>query len=571
MVQNEDPILRIVVGPEDTLADLLRRVREHRGRPVYLTVPGSSPLFLTASEFRALRETVRSHGVNFTLISDDPQRRDFANLFNLAAARDEPQGWPAAEVSPGTPAADPALGPPSRQRRPLGSRATGDPSPESSPVSAPAQGWASSWPQRQENDAPAAGWPQRADTVAQIDAGEAASQFPLAVVIPEPVTPKKRRRWPWVTALVLLIVAGLAAAGLFVPSATITITSAHTPITTSVVFAVTAPGTINQPSDTAAFTVSGTRQQTTVTVSATVPATGQQSVPGDPSTGTVAFANPAEQAVTLPAGTQLTSDQALVFTLTTDVAVPAATNAGSGMATGTVTATTGGTAGNLPQGALSGRLDNGIYFNNRDAALTGGTDLTQPVVTDADIANATGQLDTLLPEQASTALSDAAGSPVQVVPGSISHPAFSPTSDVPSGTQAAQVTASATTNVTLLTYDAAAVEDQLESTALSLATTAAGGTFDEDSIEIGAPTAVEGDPTGGLVEVPVTVDRLTDLDDAQIDQLRDDVATKSIDEATGIVAAAVPNAESVAIEIEPDWWPGDRLPVMSDRIDVVVQ
>jgi hypothetical protein len=392
------------------------------------------------------------------------------------------------------------------------------------------------------------------------------------VIEPDVVPAKKRRRrWPWVPLLVLLLVAGLAAAGLFVPSATITIVSARTPITTSVVFAVTAPGTINQPSDAAAFNVSGTRQQTTVTVSATVPATGQQSAPGNPATGSVTFANPSNQAVTLPAGTQLTSDQGLIFALGADVAVPAATNAGSGMATGTVIAATGGTAGNLAQGALSGRLDNGVYFNNRDAALTGGTDLTQPVVTDADIANATSQLDTVLPEQASAALSASAGSAVQVVPGSINHPAFSPTSDVPSGTQAAQVTVSATTNVTMLTYDADEAKGQVISTALSLATTAVGGSFDQNSVQIGDPTNVQGDPTGGLVEVPVTVDRLTDLDDAQIKQIRDDVVTKSIDDATKIVTSLVQNAESVAIEIKPGWWPGDRLPVISDRIDVVVQ
>ena len=41
----------------DALGDLLARVRTHGGRPVYLTVPAQSPLFLTASEFRALRET----------------------------------------------------------------------------------------------------------------------------------------------------------------------------------------------------------------------------------------------------------------------------------------------------------------------------------------------------------------------------------------------------------------------------------------------------------------------------------------------------------------------------------
>jgi hypothetical protein len=345
------------------------------------------------------------------------------------------------------------------------------------------------------------------------------------------------------------------------------------PVTTSVVFAVTAPGGISQPGDNsnAAFTVPGTRQQTTVTVSATVPATGQQSVPGDAASGNVTFANPSNQAVTIPAGTQITSDQGPAFTLTADVSVPAATSAGSGMATGAITAVQGGSAGNLPQGTLSGRLDSGIYFNNRDGGLSGGTDLTQPVVTDADIANATAQLETALPEQAAAAISSASGSAQQVVPGSVSAPQLNPSSDVPSGAQAAQVTVSATTTVTLLTYDAGSARDQIASTALSLATTATGGTYDRDSIQIGDPTTVTGAPTGGLVEVPVTLDRLAELDQSQIDALRDDMVTKSTGEAEEIARERVADVESVSIEIDPGWWPGDRLPVLSDRIDVVLK
>jgi hypothetical protein len=569
MVQNEDPILRITVNPADSLADLLRRIREHRGRPVFLTIPTESPLFLTASEFRALRETVRSHGVNFTLISEDAQRRDYANLFNLTSVTDEPEGWPGADTAPGTPAAptDPALGP-QRPRRPLGSTVTGE---RGSDAPASTGSWSSSWPSQQQPAAgSASGWPQRREEPTAV-LPTASMETALAVIPPEPEAPKKRRRrWPWITLLVLLLVAGLAAAGVFVPSATVTITGARTPITTSVVFGVTSPGTIGSASGDVAFTVPGTRQQTTVTVSATVPATGQQNAPGEPASGAIAFANPGDQAVTIAAGTQIVSDQGLAFTLVSDVSVPAATGSTSGTANGTVTATTGGAAGNLAQGALSGQLDSGVYFSNRDGALAGGTDITLPVVTDEDIANATAQLDTLLPEQASQALTNAAGSPIAVVPDSIGAHSFQTTSDVPAGTQTAQVTVTGTTSVTMLTYDPVAAEEQIENAALSLATTAAPGSFDENSIQIGNPLPTEDDSAGALVEVPVTVDRLLDFGQAQLDQLRDDIATKSEDEA-GTIIAGVDGVESYEIAIEPSWWPGDRLPVYADRIDVVVK
>jgi hypothetical protein len=569
MVQNEDPILRITVNPADSLAELLPRIREHRGRPVYLTIPTQSPLFLTASEFRALRETVRSHGVNFTLISEDAQRRDYADLFNLTSVIEEPEGWPDADSTPGTPATptDPALGS-QRPRRPLGSIVNGE-----RRIDAPAStgSWGASWPSQAPPVAAASsGWPQRREESAP-ELPATSTETALAVIPPEPVPAKKRRRrWPWVTLLVLLLIVGLGAAGVFVPSATVTITGARTPITTSVVFGVTSPGTIGFGFSDVAFTVPGTRQQTTVTVSATVPATGQQSAPGEPASGGIAFANPGDQAVTIPAGTQIVNDQGVAFTLVSDVAVPAATASASGTANGTVTAVAGGTTGNLAQGALSGLLDSGVYFSNRDAALAGGTDINLPVVTDEDIANATAQLETLLPEQASQALTDAAGTPIAVVPDSIGTHSFQTTSDVPAGTQTAQVTVSGTTSVTMLTYDPVVAEAQIKEEALLLATTAAPGTFDEDSIQIGSPLPTEGDATGGLVEVPVTVDRLLDLDDDQIEALKEDIAMRRESEAETIVSE-VDGVESIDIVIEPSWWPGGRMPVTPDRIDVVVQ
>ncbi len=157
-----------------------------------------------------------------------------------------------------------------------------------------------------------------------------------------------------------------------------------------------------------------------------------------------------------------------------------------------------------------------------------------------------------------------------MVPDSVNHLALNPTSDVPAGTQAEQVTVSATTNATLLTYDPEAARAQIEERAVDLANAAAPGSYDRASIQIGTPVPSTGDATGGQVEVPVTLDRLIDLDQQAIDRLRDDIVTKSTDEA-GKTIASVEGVESYTIEIEPDWWPGDRLPVLSDRIKVVVK
>ena len=114
---DENRYIRIAVEPMDALPDVLTKVRTHGGRPVFLSIPPASPLFLTASEFRALRETVRASNTNLVVVSEDRQRQDFARLFNLIPAADEAEAiaWidgQSAQKPSSSQAIDPALGPP---------------------------------------------------------------------------------------------------------------------------------------------------------------------------------------------------------------------------------------------------------------------------------------------------------------------------------------------------------------------------------------------------------------------------------------------------------------------------
>ena len=462
MVQSEDPIYRITTVPTESLADLLQRVRQHSGRPVFLTVPMESPLFLTASEFRALRETVRSNGINFTLISDDPHRRDFAQLFNLDATSEAPTHWPtsapAAQQPPKAPlSADPLETP--RQRPPLGSRMNADADPMASAPPATGVGWGrEAAPTGSPADDSQFSWPSKLTQGPNFGAPPTAA----LATIPEP-PPKKRRKWPWLTAIVLLLIVGLIASAVFVPKATITLHRATTPLTTTVVFAVTPPDA--QPAAGAAFSVPGTWQQANVTAEVTVPATGQQNVPDKIASGSVDFANPTNKPVSLPAGTELTSDGGIVFKLTEDVTVPPAAGLKSGTETGSIEAAVGGSNGNLGQGALSGKLPQGVYFSNRNGALAGGTDLSAVVVSDNDIQTALSQLEAAIPEQTAKVISAATGQNVAVVPASVEHAALSPVASVPAGTVADQVTVTVATVVNALTYDPSVAQPQIVSTA----------------------------------------------------------------------------------------------------------
>jgi len=571
MAQPEDPIYRITVQPMDALGDLLARVRAHGGRPVYLTVPAHSPLFLTASEFRALRETVRANGINLTLISDDPHRRDYAQLFNLIAVEQEPGGTvsfttppPAQPAAPPQQPIDPALGP-VRQRRTLGSRVAR----EGIGNEPGADAWnAGGWPAR-STPASGAGQPTQLLPTGVPPVSPSA----LVPVVDEIEPPRKRRRWPWLVSLVLLLVIALAAAGLLVPQATVTLTRQRTPLTAEVTFAVSDPDTGAAP-DGAAFTIPGTRQQANVTVSVTLPATGSQNVSGQPATGALTFANPTTAPVTLPAGTEITSDGGIVFTLDSEVTVPAATGDVSGNATGQVTSVEGGAAANLRQGALSGRLEQGVYFSNREAPLTGGTDRTVRVVSEADIANAAARIEEALPGQLATTLSASSGQAVGVAPGTVEHPPLSVTTDVAAGAQAEQFTATAITDASALTFAESEANPQLADAALAQISVPAGMTLDPQSATIAGPAQpVEGDSTGTLVRLPVSVPQVGELDTAAIDGLDDDLAGKSREDAERI-AGAIEGVEDVTITVTPDWLPKqvrDRMPFLPQRIEIKTQ
>jgi hypothetical protein len=369
------------------------------------------------------------------------------------------------------------------------------------------------------------------------------------------------------TAIVLLLIAGLVAAAVFVPKATVTLHRETTPLTTTVVFAVTPPDA--QPASGAAFSIPGTWQQANVTAEVTVPATGQQNVPDKIASGSVDFANPTNQPVTLPAGTEITSDGGIVFKLTEDVTVPPAAGLKSGSETGSIEAAVGGSNGNLGQGALSGKLPQGVYFSNRNGALAGGTDLSAVVVSDNDIQIALSQLEAAIPEQTAKTISAATGQNVAVVPASVEHAALAPVASVQAGTVADQVTVTVATVVNALTYDPSVAQPQIVSTAEQALVPASGTELDTSSMQIGEAKAVDGDTTRTLVSVDVPVNQVPIIDQNAIDNLKDDVKGKSVDEARN-TANEIAGIESSDVEIEPSWLP-DRLPILPRRIEVNLQ
>lgn len=99
---SERPLL-LAVAEDDALDDVLARLRDAAGRSVLLAIPDNSALFLTASEFRAIKEVADRGRVAVSLRTGDPLRLQLARLLGVDAAP-PPAPAPPAPPPPPTPA-----------------------------------------------------------------------------------------------------------------------------------------------------------------------------------------------------------------------------------------------------------------------------------------------------------------------------------------------------------------------------------------------------------------------------------------------------------------------------------
>ncbi len=83
------PTVVIVAGISDSIADVLGRFPAFPGHEVRLTITPGSALFLTAAEFRALKEASDRAGIVTTVETEDPLRRQLSLMFGLKLAPHE--------------------------------------------------------------------------------------------------------------------------------------------------------------------------------------------------------------------------------------------------------------------------------------------------------------------------------------------------------------------------------------------------------------------------------------------------------------------------------------------------
>jgi hypothetical protein len=362
---------------------------------------------------------------------------------------------------------------------------------------------------------------------------------------------RARTRPGTVIGIVLASAALLAVAALLsvvLRTAEIVVTTPRQPVSKTISVGYSADGSLVPG---AQMTLPASMTEFTVPYVTTRPATGTLENSGGTAAGMLQLRNITEEAVELPTGTRFESSTGLTFVSTEAVTVPSAESDEPGAATVGVTAEQSGAAGNIPAGVFTGAYADapGIYFSNRDAAFSGGSDVTILVVTDDDLANAR--------ELAVSELSNLAAS-WQLPDGRVVIPSTvepvgdaSVETDHVTGDQVESFTISGQASFQALTIDPNDLPDGIEAQIRNelAGNVPAGFILTDDPLKFGAPQ--EGPPGSGMITVNASVDSYQALTGDLLEQIRSAATGKDPDAAAESLAA-IPGITVESISVTPN-------------------
>ena len=511
-----DSTIRIAVGPHDAVPEVLARLRAGRAASAIVTIPVASSLFLTASEFRALKATAEQSRRILTIETDDRLRKQLAEMFSL----------PVVELTDGP--------------RPVADK-TSFVNLESG------RGVLDSFdePQSDSNARPRPKRSRPKGAARRFGPGKVAAIAGGAIAA--------------------LVVVALVAAYLL-QTVTIEITTKRTPVSTDVTFAVVEPGSASpNGSD---FTIEGARLSFDVPFTGTIPATGHARTGGAVATGTLELRNMSKAVVTIPSGTSFTAFDGVSYFFTADVTVPAFDKSSKtpGRAEGNVSASAGGADGDKAAGMLTGRLDSGIYYSNRGNLVAGGSDSAKQGVAQADLDRLVAQASAQIPELAKTMK---IGGGRAVLPGSIKPSSdLTYTTDHAVGDEAASITINAKMTVTALAYSESDFQTRAATTVQSAlnAKVPAGYELLPDSLSFGDAVQLNDQGASGQFKVTATEQARATIDAARAKQIAGMIAGKSVGDATDFLGT-LPEVERVSISSSPRFLP-TRIPGSAGKITV---
>jgi len=573
---NASSPIRIPLEPHDSLPELMGRIREAKGRTAILEIPDHSPILLTATEFRTLKEIAEQNGVTLKLQTEDRLRIQLASMFGLMKSdrpaadaetwRPEPTAlgstrafgtWRSRDVDLATrprKAIDAASMPPtaagtgSRRRRRLGevteSTGPGD--------SGDTRGGRISLPvSNAGND------------------GDLDVEIGTLDYLDDNHRPSARLMGQIVAVLLVLLLAAGGAGWYYMPQVTLAATLKETPVSTEFIYVVAAPGAAKPPD--ASFNLPAEQASATVPFAISQPATGKSATPDQTASGSVTLRNPTSSKVKVPSGTKLASHGGVGYVTTKDVEVDAAKSDGAepGETTVDIRAEKGGTAGNQQTGYLTGKIDDlGIYFSNRTSAVEGGTDIEVTVVSADDIKEVEDALASRLPQAAARGWQGTLTNGQAIVEQSVTpgKPTFKV--DQKAGAKSDTVTLSGTVDVTGLIFNQGDVDTKSRETATqSLAPLLpAGYALQPSTIAFGKPKVIAEAADAVQFQVTATGMGQAIFDQAAQDRLKKDLAGKSWSEAESRVSSIDAFATS-ELGRSPGWWPM-RLPHAESRVKI---
>lgn len=350
----------IYVETEEEIPELVERLRRYHGEDTMLVLPMRSRIGQSRFNFQLLRNYAARLGKRVTVVCDDPAVQKMASESGFAVFG--------------------AVGP-------LGEGIPSEP----------------------EAQPPVKKWWQRTRTAPTTHVGIAA---PTRLLTKTATELRPGRVLLYVTAATLLVV-GLFAAAVFVPSASVTLVAQAQPFAQNDVEIQAQPG--KAPIRVRAVKISVSNSQGFKT-------TGSINVPLAPATGAVIYANGSlppkcpgiscgSPGIVIPYGQRLMNTNQLEFAQTTaGVTVPWRTSAGPGTAQANVIAVTPGTAGNVGSNTITS-IEGNPYSNlsvTNPQATGGGTDPSStPQMTEADFDAGRAQLEQELHQSIAQQLSSA--------------------------------------------------------------------------------------------------------------------------------------------------------------------
>ncbi|MDQ3043715.1 MAG: baseplate J/gp47 family protein [Chloroflexota bacterium] len=509
----------LVISDDDTLPHVLGRLRDTSDRTLILAIPDGSSLLLTASEFRALKDTVERRQLALTLGTDDPLRVQLAGMFGLPTNN--------AQVA-----------------------ITPDPMPRARVGTTPA---------------PVSSVPRRRPLVSAAE--------PLVIESPRRRSISLRHldgRGRILTALAIGLALLAIGAGIWalLPRATVTLELKRQPLSGEVRYQVVAPGSAAPVAEGVAFVITGEMLSEELTLEASIPTTGGRGEPDQTATGAVRFANPTAEEITLDQGTVLPTDSDITYTLTEEVTVPArdADEDRAGAAGGTVRADRPGTAGNIDQGMLSGQLESGVYFSNREGPIEGGTDKRIGIVAEEDVSALRAKVLETLESRSVDAFGDEVGPDLAIVPPTLNTGEPTLRFDAVAGDAATELSVTANIPATVLSYEPMVARSQARITLTPRLSEAAptGFTLDPTTLSLSQPVEVAGASSSAVYLLQAEADARAVLSETERDNLAAALAGADPAEAEGLLRA-VPAIGNFSISYEPGIWP-DGMPDSANRI-----